>query len=249
MHTITSYGIALMRKVPDNNLVNACNKYEFLFIKKRTTYAFITFVKGIYNKNSDHDVIKLFNNMSIEEKVCIMSLNFSSIWYMSYLKSPRYMTPKELAKYESCKSKFEKKFLADNGSKLMKLLKNSKSVSCIWEMPKGMKNKHESDINTAIREFYEETNISKNKYRILWDVQRFEFKFVDENVEYRYIYYPAVMLDQRFQPGIDISITKSSLLESSEIKFLSPEEALILTENKSLYKLLISIKKKIKTYT
>lgn len=248
MHTITSYGIALMRKVSVNSL-SAPTRYEFLFIKKRTTYAFITFVKGIYNKNNDHDVIKLFNNMSIEEKVCIMSLNFSNIWYMSYLKSPRYMTPKELSKYENCKSRFEKKFLADNGVKLMKLLKNSKSVNCIWEMPKGMKNKSESDMNAAVREFYEETNISKNKYRILWDVQRFEFKFVDENVEYKYIYYPAIMLDPRFQPGIDISITKSSLLESSEIKFLSPEEALVLTNNKSLYNLLISIKKKIKKYT
>ncbi len=246
MHTITSYGIALMRK-SNNNLINS-NKYEFLFIKKRTTYAFITFVKGIYNKNNDHDVIKLFNNMSIEEKVCIMSLNFSNIWYMSYLKSPRYMNPKELSKYENCKSKFEKKFLYDNGVKLMKLLKSSKSVNCIWEMPKGMKNKNESDINAAIREFYEETNISKNKYRILWDVPKFEFKFVDENVEYRYIYYPAIMLDCRFQPLIDISITKSSLLESSEIKFLSAEEAMVLTNNKNLYNLLSSIKKKVKKY-
>jgi ADP-ribose pyrophosphatase YjhB (NUDIX family) len=247
MHTVTSYGIALMRKSSHNTL-NSSNKYEFLFIKKRTTYAFITFVKGIYNKSNDHDVIKLFNNMSIEEKVCIMSLNFSNIWYMSYLKSPRQMSPKELSKYESCKSKFEKKFLHDNGAKLMKLLKASKSVSCIWEMPKGMKNKNESDINTAIREFYEETNISKNKYRILWDVPKFEFKFVDENVEYRYIYYPAIMIDQRFNPLIDISITKSSLMESSDIKFLTPEEVFVLTENKNLYNFLISVKKKIKKY-
>lgn len=245
MHTVISYGIALMRKV---HIQNDDNKYEFLFIKKRSTYAFITFVKGIYNRNNDHDVIKLFNNMSIEEKVCIMSLNFNNIWYMSYLKSPRTMNPRELSKYENCKNKFEKKFLTDNGVRLMKLLKNSKSVHCLWEMPKGMKNKNESDINAAIREFSEETNISKNKYRILWDCPKFEYKFVDDDVEYKYIYYPAIMLDPKFVPNIDISIHKSSLMESSDIRFLTSMEAYVLTNNKSLFTFLNLIKKKIKKH-
>ena len=43
---VTSYGIALVRK-------NINNIYEILFIKKRLSYAFIAFIKGIYNRNND----------------------------------------------------------------------------------------------------------------------------------------------------------------------------------------------------
>ena len=46
---ITSYGIALVKK---NKLLNNQNQYEILMIKKRLTYAFIAFVKGVYNKNN-----------------------------------------------------------------------------------------------------------------------------------------------------------------------------------------------------
>jgi ADP-ribose pyrophosphatase YjhB (NUDIX family) len=244
MHTVTSYGIALMRKN------NSKERYEFLFIKKRITYAFITFVKGIYHKNIDNDVVHLFNNMTIEEKICIMSLNFSNIWYMSYLTSPRYMTSKEISKYENCKAKFEKRFLSDNGTRLKRLIQKSKSVDNVWEMPKGMKNKNESDINTAIREFSEETGIKKNKYKILWEEARFEYVFTDENVEYKYVYYPAIMLDQKYQPSIDIHTTvKSNLMESSDIKFLSVEDiCLIHSKSHSLVSLLKRIKKKIRKY-
>lgn len=244
MHTVVSYGISLIRKN------NSKNRYEFLFIKKRITYAFITFVKGIYHKNIDNDIIHLLNNMTIEEKICIMSLNFSNIWYMSYLSTPRYMSSKEISKYENCKAKFEKRFLSDNGFRLKKLIQKSKSVESVWEMPKGMKNKNESDINTAIREFSEETGIKKNKYRILWDVPRFEYSFVDENVEYKYIYYPAVMIDQKYQPSIDINVAnRSNLMESSDIKFLSVEDiALIYSNSHSIISLLKRIKKKIRSY-
>lgn len=243
MHSVVSYGIALMRKVQQPN---GHNKYEFLFIKKRSTYAFITFVKGIYSKSSDSEVLKLLDNMTVEEKLCIMSLNFSNIWYASYLKLPRQMSAKEIAKYESCKSKFEKKFLSDNGVKLSKMISDSKSVNYIWEMPKGMKNKNESDYNAAMREFTEETCIEKNKYRILWDEPKFEFKFVDENVEYRYVYIPAIMLDPKYKPSVYLGSGAS--LETSDIKFMTAEDALLMTGNRNLFNFLNSVKKKIKKH-
>lgn len=244
MHSVASYGIALMRKVqlPDGN-----NKYEFLFIKKRSTYAFITFVKGIYSKNSDSEVAKLLDNMTVEEKLCILSMDFRNIWYTSYLKLPRSMSAKEISKYEACKAKFEKKFLLpDNGEKLSKLISESKSVNYIWEMPKGMKNKNESDYNAAIREFTEETCIEKTKYRILWGEPKFEYKFVDDNVEYRYIYIPAIMMDPRYKPSVYLGGGAS--LETSDIKFMSAEDALLATGDRNLFKFLNSMKKKIKRH-
>lgn len=242
-HTVVSYGIALMRKV---NCPNGQNKYEFLFIKKRSTYAFITFVKGIYSKNSDQEVMKLLDNMTVEEKLCILSLNFANIWYCSYLKTPRHMSNREILKFENCKMKFEKKFLGDSGARLKKLIADSRSVGHIWEMPKGMKNKNESEYNAAFREFTEETGISKTKYRILWNEPKFEYKFVDENVEYKYVYVPAIMMDPKYKPSVHIG--DHSSLETSDIKFMSAEDTYLVTGNKKLFNFLNSIKKKIKKH-
>ena len=95
---VTSYGIALVRK-------NINNIYEILFIKKRLSYAFIAFIKGIYNRNNDNDILRLLNNMTLDEKFCIMSLNFNIMWYKCALSLPynnKYST-KEITKFEKCK--------------------------------------------------------------------------------------------------------------------------------------------------
>lgn len=241
---ITSYGLALARK---NNVTN---QYELLFIKKRLTYAYITFVKGIYNKNNDNELIKLFNNMTIEEKLCISSLNFNIIWFKSYLSLPNKLPLKDLTKYENCRSKFEKRFLFDDGKRLLKLIKNTKSAYGIWEMPKGMINKNESDINAAIREFCEETGIKKNKYKILYDKDPMVYTFVDDNTTYKYVYYLAVMLDKKYFPCIELSLEKNSaIMESMDIKFFNIHYiSLIYAGNKNFINFAKNIIKIVKKY-
>ena len=49
-----------------------------------------------------------------------------------------------------------------------------------------MSNKNESNINAAIREFYEETNIKKNKYKLLYNIEPIEYTFEDDNIKYKY---------------------------------------------------------------
>lgn len=237
---VTSYGISLVRKNPNTN------RYEILFIKKRISYAYITFVKGVYNKSNDNEIIKLFNNMTLDEKLCIKSLNFNIIWYKSYLSLPNNLNVKDLNKYEICKNKFEKRFLIDGGKRLFNLLKNTKNINLIWEMPKGMSNKNESEINAAIREFTEETNINKLKYRILYDERPIIYSFTDENTNYKYVYYMAFMLDNKYIPNIDIS-NESVVMEASDLKFLNTDEIKMVDSNKNFHDLvskIISIVKK-----
>ena len=122
---ITSYGIALVKK---NKLINNVNQYEILMIKKRLTYAYIAFVKGVYNKNNENELLRMFNNMTVDEKFCIMSLNFNIMWYKSTLSIPyqNKFISKEITKFEKCKIKFEKNFLTDNGTKLLNIIKKSR---------------------------------------------------------------------------------------------------------------------------
>ncbi len=209
---ITSYGISLMRRGPQGT--------EILFIKKRSTYAYITFVKGAYGRNNDGEITKLFNNMTMEEKICVMTMDFSKMWHMCYLSSPHRLSSKDLHKYETYKSKFEKRFLCDGGIRLKSLMSKTRNVDLIWEIPKGMASKGESHIQTAIREFQEETGICKSKYYILWNRSPMEYTFCDEGVCYRYVYYLGEMLDTRYVPSIDICSKPIHAVETSGIRFM-----------------------------
>ena len=55
------------------------------------------------------------------------------------------------------------------------------------------------------------------------------------------------MQDQRYVPSIDMNINKSTIMESSDIKFLNLEEIKLLT-NKQLYQFVRKIFKKSKSY-
>lgn len=242
-NVVVSYGIALTRK----NKIN--NNYELLFIKKRVTYAYITFIKGIYNKNNDNELLKLFDNMTIEEKICIMSLNFSIMWHKLYLTLPyNRIILKDLSKFENSKTKFEKRFLHDEGRRLLKLIKNTKSIDNLWEIPKGMLNRNESEINAAIREFNEETNIKKNKYKILFEIDPVIYIFNDENTTYKYVYYLAVMLDNKYVPNIELNLQRSSIMESIDIKFLNIIEISMINKNKAFLNFVKKIFKLTKKY-
>lgn len=246
MTIITSYGIALVKK---NKLKNNHNQYEILMIKKRLTYSFIAFVKGIYNKNNDNELLRLFDNMTVDEKFCIMSLNFNIMWYKSTLTLPytnKYMS-KELTKYEKCKIKFENTFLNDNGKRLLNIIKRSKSSKKIWEIPKGSVNKNESNINAAIREFYEETNIKKNKYKILYNITPITYTFIDENITYKYVYYIAVLLDNKYNLYLDFKLN-SNIMEITELKFFSLQDLNIININPKLINLIKKVFKISKPY-
>jgi 8-oxo-dGTP pyrophosphatase MutT (NUDIX family) len=229
---ITSYGIALVKK---NKLINNVNQYEILMIKKRLTYAYIAFVKGVYNKNNENELLRMFNNMTVDEKFCIMSLNFNIMWYKSTLSIPyqNKFISKEITKFEKCKIKFEKNFLTDNGTKLLNIIKKSKSSKKIWEIPKGATNKNESNINAAIREFTEETNIKKNKYKILYNINPITYIFTDDNITYKYVYYIAVLLDNKYQLWLDFK-TNSNIMEITELKFFTLNELSLININSKL---------------
>jgi 8-oxo-dGTP pyrophosphatase MutT (NUDIX family) len=205
MRTSHSYGIICCKKN------RTTKKNEILFIKKKNTYAYISFIKGIYS--SDQDLQLLLNKMTLDEKLTILSFNFELIYYKCYLTYS--INDKKIIKY---KKKFDK-ILKKENNYLLNLIKRSNNVDLIYEIPKGHCNKNESDINAAIREFYEETNIHKNKYKILYNVKPFIYSFIDDNVKYVYTYYVAIMLDNNYIPTINYD-NNHMLYETNDIRFL-----------------------------
>lgn len=170
---------------------------QILLVCKRYTYAFDDFIHGRYPQTNKE---KIFNGMTVEEKLDILSMNFDMMWYRIWLHSKRD------GYYIASKNKFETQWLIDGGAKLRKYIAKSKNALRVWEMPKGRKkSKNEPDVVCAIREFAEETAITKKHYRFLPGLVR-KYSSTDAGITYVNTYYVACLLS-----NIEVSIRFDTL--------------------------------------
>lgn len=191
-----SYGIACFRYNK-----HTC-KPEILLVQKRYTYCFVEFVLGHYSKDNYARLSYLFNHMTANEKIDILSLNFGVMWYRIWLINPDsfYNICNDICKdssfisnYHRKKKKFQNTFLSDGGKKLKCLINKSKNIEPIWEIPKGRKDKEESFLESAIREFKEETGIEKHKYILLSELNPIVYSHINMKVKYTNMYYIAIL--------------------------------------------------------
>lgn len=182
---------------------------EVLMVKSRLTHPFNEFVFGKY-KTWNHDVLQdMFNRMSTNEKLFLLGMDFDKIWHYIWLRvhTPRdntsYDTPRDSASrehdknmysfYQHCRNRFEK-FTRDGGQRLRTLIYRSTSAEPGWEIPKGRREHLELDVDCAIREFREETNIPVQCYSVLWNVDPIVLTYqTDNNSIYHNRYYVGVL--------------------------------------------------------
>lgn len=190
--TRRSYGIICCRPSP--------NGLQMLMIKKATTYHFCEFVAGHYNKKKTPHLKGLFNNMTYHEKMDILTLKFQNMWYRIYRVNAdesynRTSNNAWTKAYVSKKNKFERDFLSDGGVKLRLLISQSANVDTPWEFPKGRASPKEKEIDTAIREFREETGINETHYNILWHLPPYVETYNDFGTTYINTYYYATAVN------------------------------------------------------
>lgn len=234
---IVSYGIACARKNQSSG------NYEILMIKKRATYAFVDFIRGRYNPENQSELAYTFNQMTINEKIMIKSCNFDTIWNYCWGRSPE--KPSEKGMYNRSSKKFKELVSMDNGEKIDNLIKRSTHGELLWEIPKGRIHKNELPLQTAIREFEEETGVKPDAYQLLPDEGTIEYTFTDNNVKYKYIYYLAI-INRSAHPRYDFN-NEHMILEVVDIKFL-PATAVQQFNNNRLHQTVRIIIKKLKKY-
>jgi 8-oxo-dGTP pyrophosphatase MutT (NUDIX family) len=217
-----SYGIACCRI---NN-----GRPEILLVYKRYTYAFQLFVAGKYNPNNNSSISRLLDKMTVDEKLDILSLNFQQMWYRIFLDSPMMIKSNT---YYSAKNKFETAFVPDRGQRIRKLINRSANVNRVWEIPKGRKRAQESDIQSAVREFDEETGINKKQYRIYpWFVR--SYSYIDESVKYVNKYFLAIA-KTNIEPHIQFNF-QEQLNEISDIRWMNIDEIRLIDQTGRLSK-------------
>lgn len=205
----SSLGIACCR-------ISGDSKPEILLVCKRYTYAYNLFIHAKYNSSDNAAIIELFNGMTVDEKLNILSMNFAQIWYKVWLGTTNN------AFYYTARNKFETTFMADGGARLRRLINRSSNAQLIWEIPKGRRRyKNEPDLQCAIREFTEETGIPKRYYKIIPDAKR-TYTYVDNGTRYTNTYF--IGLEKRtIEPRMNFG-QQSQVDELCDIRWMNIEQ-------------------------
>ena len=213
---ITSYGVILFRSSNEG--------LQFLMIRRKDSFGYIDFIRGKYSPYNIEHLQIMINEMSLDEKKRILNNTFNQLWQnmwcdssSSYYKSEDLSSAK---KYESIKNGL----LINNEQVCLKDIIDNSNTSWSeteWEFPKGRRNYQEKDLDCALREFEEETGISKTTIQIVENVLPFEEIFIGTNHKsYKHKYFLAYMSE-----NID-SLNNFQVSEVSKLEWKSIDECL-----------------------
>lgn len=216
------------------------DEIKFLMIRRKFSLGFMDFILGKYSLNNIDYIMRIVNVMTIKEKVRIMNEPFESLWYsIDYNKIdsedssiPDDMKKKIEIEFQTSKKKFyllRHGYLNKNNTyiNLEQIIYNSKHhwIEQEWEFPKGKRKMNESNLDTAIREFKEETNYPENDMDvILCGTPIIEKYFGSNGKRYKHIYYIAKA--NQFCDYANETFTNNQFFEISHIQWLSYREAL-----------------------
>ena len=189
---ITSSGIICFRKNKDN-------KFEYLMICRKDSLGYVDFLRGKYPLHYQYYIQNLINEMTIEEKEKLLNNEFSTLWtnlWGNYTGSAKYVNEEKISKQKFNSIKEGVNIYNSKIYSLKSLIHDSNTnwIHPEWGFPKGRRNYMENDITCSIREFEEETGISKNDILLIKNILPYEEIFMGSNFKsYKHKYYLAYM--------------------------------------------------------
>lgn len=170
------------------------NQNKILMIRRKDSLSYIEFLRGKYDIEDIQYIKTLLNGCSLYEREFLQTLSFDELWAKLWSTDGVYkkQTDRMIKEYNNSK----KKFIGLQNSKLLHKLSHSCENNYSepeWEFPKGRRSCKENNMNCAIREFEEETDLSSDEYTLLENVQPFSEEYTGSNgVRYKHIYYLAI---------------------------------------------------------
>jgi len=147
---------------------------------------------GKYNEYNNNEVAKLIYNITKSEYIQLQSYSIEELWKLYNITDNASLINTHIV--------IPLNILQLAKQKLLKIYPTIKSVDLNslydfpeWEIPKGHILNNESELNCAIREFNEETNINPKLLHIFNTIPSIETFYGSDNRHYIYIYYYAVL--------------------------------------------------------
>jgi hypothetical protein len=158
-HPIMSFGI-ICYKLEDNEI-------KFLMIQRKDSLSFMEFIRGKYDLINLDYIKQLLLNMTINERNMIITTSVDEIWNYLWHQNDNSNNKNNKEFYES-----KQKFNTLNDSNFLRnyiLSINSIFNEQEWGFPKGRRKIKETDLDCAVREFYEETKELNNE-ELKWNL-------------------------------------------------------------------------------
>jgi 8-oxo-dGTP pyrophosphatase MutT (NUDIX family) len=210
--------------------ISSIGKIEYLMIQRKDSLAFVEFIRGKYVLDDMLYLRKMLTNMTESERNRL-GVDFDELWKSVWGELPIRSHKHD---YENSKEKYN--IMMEN--KLLHcLLKETKSefAEPEWGFPKGRRNPGEDDIICAMREFYEETGLTKNAYSLLKFMDPLEESFFGTNrIHYSHKYYLAICPEDQ-----EVKLNENNhhmIREIGNIGWFSLEEALDKIRNENVEK-------------
>ena len=203
-----SIGLIIARRDSHNK------DFEYLLVSRRHTFAYVDFICGRYNVNDTSYVIKLLSQMTIKERICLLTMKFTKIWSDLWLSSKH-----NCRGFGRASEKFE--YMLHKRQIILTLIEQ---LPCRWRepewgFPKGHQEKNENPLDCAIREVYEETLVRPFDYVILPFPHVDEFLRGTDGVAYHNIFFLCHAMPW-IAPRLDASNT-NQIQEIGNIQWLT----------------------------
>jgi 8-oxo-dGTP pyrophosphatase MutT (NUDIX family) len=183
---------------------------QILMIQRKDSINYIEFLRGKYKLDDIPYIVGLLNGCSVEERTRLVSYNFDDLWnrlwFSGQYKKPQ--TDRMIKEYNKSKQLFGKV----NLTQLVKEC-DKNYLTPEWEIPKGRRSYRENNLDCAVREFEEETDLDNTDYDLLKNVAPISEEYMGTNgVRYKHIYYYAM-----YKGNKELSINLDKYEQYSEI--------------------------------
>ena len=197
-------------------LTSDTKNVKMMMVRRKDSMAYTEFLRGKYEVAELDYVKKLLSNMTSTEHTALKTLEFDQLW-TNHWGVGRDHHSKE---FEASKEKFVKLDFS--------ILLESSYAETEWGFPKGRRFNRETDMNCAIREFSEETNIPRESYSVCQNIVLTETFAGTNGIMYKHIYFIALLRNPTI---VDISqkLTLMQKREISAIEWKTIDECKIIT--------------------
>jgi len=211
-YPIISCGLLLLRnKHGPLKLPVKRDDVEVLMVRRKDSISYMEFIRGKYSMTNANYIHTIIQNMTKDEQRRIVEYPFNVLWTLMWgngrdVHSSEYLESKE-------------KFDALDRARLVYEYR-SLYEEPEWGFPKGRRMRKETDMDCAMREFFEETNIPREAYTLCKNLQFAEVFQGTNGIMYKHIYFIG-LLSNSYTIDLTQALTPVQRREISSVEWKS----------------------------